>query len=258
MAGRRVKIIVSVIVLVLAIIVGWHLFTCGPCRNVTTKINMKKVNLITTDNIKIVGNYYPAEGERGVILAHQLGLDKSSWGNLPELLQKDGLAVLAIDLRGHGESDLKYQNFSNADFNNMTFDIESAQGYLQKAGKTKIDLVGSSIGANLSLIEKGNPPAGGSAGGGFVKIVALSPGLNFKGLDAEKGAKAIALQKLNKKDILLIASQDDVYSYDSAEMLERILDSESELITYQTGGHGIALLANQPELKNKIINFLNN
>ncbi|MFA6253839.1 MAG: alpha/beta fold hydrolase [Candidatus Paceibacterota bacterium] len=260
--GRQAKIVITAIVLILAIIVGWRLLTCGSCRSVVAKVplsakskNMEKVSLVTIDNIKIASDYYPAEGEKGIILVHQFGRDKNSWGDLPALLQKAELSVLAIDLRGHGESDLEYQNFTDLDFNNMAFDLEAGQTYLKQQGKTSVDLIGSSIGANLSLIEKGkNPPTGG----GFAKVVALSPGLNFKGLDAEKGSKAIAAQSLKNKEVLLIASADDVYSYDSLGILEKIIDGAGELLTYQTGGHGVALFSSQSELKTKIINFLNN
>src|SRR5205085_4037869 len=65
----------------------------------------KAVTLPTCDGWHIAGWYWPPSGKQapGVILLHQRGRDKSSWGNFPAQLTKQGYAVLAIDLRRHGE-----------------------------------------------------------------------------------------------------------------------------------------------------------
>src|SRR5512141_37699 len=42
-----------------------------------------------------------------VILAHQFHADRSGWAPLTEKLLARGIGVLALDLRGHGESAMK-------------------------------------------------------------------------------------------------------------------------------------------------------
>jgi len=68
----------------------------------------------TADGVKLVGDFYPSEkGKRApvVLLLHSVGQTRSgepqsrrNFGKLPELLQKEGYAVLAFDFRGHGDS----------------------------------------------------------------------------------------------------------------------------------------------------------
>jgi len=243
--SRRTKIVITAIILMSAALAGWRLFNCQSCRSGAKNIKMEKVNLITKDKIKIVGAYYPREGEKGIILVHQLGLDKNSWENWPEKLNQAGWSVLAIDLRGHGESDLKYQSFSKTDFNNMIFDVKAARDYLQKQGKTKLYIMGSSIGANLAIMATGENLTD--------KGVALSPGLNYKGLKPETAAKKI----IGPARILLISARDDNYSNESVKILSQIMTQSAEQIDFPSGGHGLNLLINQPILAGEIIKFLN-
>lgn len=208
----------------------------------------EKISFTTSDGVRLVSFYWEATGDRAVILAHQFARDKSSWGDLPEKLRQAGFSVLALDLRGHGESDLNYHNLTPADFNKMTLDIAAARAFLNEKGKTKQYLVGASIGANLALLEK--------ALGFFDKVVAVSPGLVFKGLNAEAAAQVIAGKDIAERSILLIAARDDGYSFSSNETLRQILGNKAETLEYQTGGHAADLLANQPVAKDAIIQFL--
>lgn len=69
---------------------------------------------VTADGVKIVGDFYPPGRGRGqrapcVILLHPVGPGKSSssrkdFGAMPRRLQAEGLAVVAFDFRGYGES----------------------------------------------------------------------------------------------------------------------------------------------------------
>ncbi len=65
---------------------------------------MQKTTFTTEDGIKISANYWPAKSENAVVLLHMLGRNKESWTSFAEKLKKAGFNVLAIDMRGHGES----------------------------------------------------------------------------------------------------------------------------------------------------------
>jgi len=240
------KIFLIVIIILIAIALIYSIINCPFCRDNKKTMAGENITLVTEDNIKIAGYYLASSGDKGVILAHQLGRDKNSWGDLPAKLNQVGWSVLAIDLRGHGESDLSYNNFSDADFQKMIYDIAAARNYLAKQGKTEIETIGSSIGANLAIMAVSQNSAD--------KGVALSPGLNFRGLMPEAAAKQIASN--GSVRILLVSAQDDKYSDESVGLLAAILGSTAQVISYSSGGHGISLLTNQPDLVDQVINFL--
>jgi alpha-beta hydrolase superfamily lysophospholipase len=67
---------------------------------------MEKVNFKTKDGVTIVGNYFKPRKEHApaFLLLHMMPATKESWNDFASHLQKEGFEVLAIDLRGHGES----------------------------------------------------------------------------------------------------------------------------------------------------------
>ncbi len=63
--------------------------------------------LITKDNFRIAITYYPSglkQDASVVVLLHGLSGNQLDWGVLPKQLQNEGYAVIAVDLRGHGQS----------------------------------------------------------------------------------------------------------------------------------------------------------
>ena len=66
----------------------------------------RAIRLTTADGIGIIGTYYPAQTDiaPAVLLLHGLGQTRTDWTAFARLLQQNGIAALAIDLRGHGES----------------------------------------------------------------------------------------------------------------------------------------------------------
>lgn len=208
----------------------------------------EKVSFLTKDNVKIVGNHYSGN-EQGVILIHMLGQNKESWKDFGEELNKNGFTVLAIDLRGHGESILKnnekisYLNFSSEEFNGMTNDIEAAVNFMREKDKTKIALIGASIGANLAVkysVEQNN----------VQKLVLLSPGLDYRGVTTDSSISLINVP------ILFAASNEDVSSAGATEALYEKAVSKKELLMLDLAGHGTNMLFKE-ELRQKIIEWLN-
>jgi len=118
------------------------------------------------------------------LLLHMMPATKESWNDFASIIQKNGYAALAIDLRGHGEStDMKgnrldYREFKDEEHRSSMNDIASAKEFL--AGKSEVDLsriaiAGASIGANLALWQA-------SIDKDVRLIMLLSPGLNYRGI----------------------------------------------------------------------------
>ncbi|MEK7539848.1 MAG: alpha/beta fold hydrolase, partial [Patescibacteria group bacterium] len=172
---------------------------------------MQKVSFITSDGATIHANYLKAQSSRAAILVHQFNSSKESYNGLGKLLNENGYGVLAIDLRGHGESrgqgSLANPTYlSGKDFQNMRLDLSAAQKFLSEKSYKDFFIVGASIGANLAIIY----PFESS---GFKAAVALSPGEDFKSL--------LPLQACQKTRVptMIVASREDAYSFESAKKI---------------------------------------
>ena len=78
---------------------------------VENKEEMAIVNLVTDDGINLKAIFFEANHDKGVILLPMLNRDKSSYDPLIPTLLENNYTVLALDLRGHGESDLSWKSF---------------------------------------------------------------------------------------------------------------------------------------------------
>jgi alpha-beta hydrolase superfamily lysophospholipase len=200
----------------------------------------EKVSLKTKDQQVLKSNFYNTPNNKGkcVLLLHQYSKNKESWSELIPRLIKNKRAVLALDLRGHGESTGNYKDFSEEDFANMSIDVNTAIKFLEENGfkKENISLIGTSIGANLAQNY--------SASNTNDKTILLSPGFNYKGINLQiKDTKA-----------LVVVSKEDDYSYKTVKDIEKTCPF-MECIYLEDKGHGIYLLDN--ELISSINLFLN-
>jgi dienelactone hydrolase len=209
--------------------------------------------LTTSDKYRIAAWYYPSKGKAcpGVILLHQRGKDKSSWGSLPGKLTEEGYCVLAIDLRGHGESldpsgaPIALNSLGDPDYQAMLNDVKAAHEFLaaQKGvAGDRIGIIGASIGANLAIIY--------SAGDRNVRaVVALSPGLNYKSLQPLP-----AMTALDKRPLFLIASKGDAVSFDCIQKLRDAAVKEEPVSfrAFDGSAHGTEILAAQEGLDTTI------
>jgi alpha-beta hydrolase superfamily lysophospholipase len=156
---------------------------------------------------------------------------------------------LAIDLRGHGESEMGprgFQIFSNKDHQASIEDVEVAVNFFVGQGLPlkKIILIGASIGANLALQFQSEHPE-------IKTSILLSPGLNYRGVETELVAK-----KINENQAVFITAggETDEYSTETAQMLFNMLKSKNKkLKIIENAGHGTEILNSQRFLINEII-----
>lgn len=188
------------------------------------------------DGHKIAYTYYNG-GHKGIILLHELDGNKEEWQSLTRELEREDFSYLAIDLRGHGESQGEWVNFDSDDFKNMIYDVKIAGKFLKERGVQIKGIVGANIGANLALKY--------AKLWDIDKLVLLSPGINYRGV-------VIINDMVNYTgDVLVIAAIDDSYSYTTGQMFQR--DINASFIKASGVAHGMDLL---PDMNRYIIDFL--
>ena len=193
--------------------------------------------LKTSDGKTISYAEYSAETGKGVILLHRLGRSKETWEPFAKDLNSEGYYVIAIDLRGHGESEGDWRKFEESDFRAMKHDVKSAYDYLKEKRIMKISVIGESIGANTAI--------NFGAENDVNLVVALSPSFNYKGIMTEGSAKRI------KTAVLSAVSKEDVQSYSDTLKLNELYSGEKDLLIYENKGHGTNMFQGT-NLKEKI------
>lgn len=186
----------------------------------------EKISIENSEGVKLVGELYrPTQSKKGVILFHMLGGSKKDWGGLIDQLVENNLTVLAADLRGHGESAGR-----DSDYQLMREDVIKWISFLNnRTGDQEVFLIGASIGANLAVEAAQNDS-------GVKKIVLLSPGLDYRGINIEE---AIAQIKI---PTLAIASKEDQYSFSSTGTLKE-KNNAIETVELENAGHGTSMLS---------------
>lgn len=192
-----------------------------------------------------------------IILMHMLSDDRWVWRKIPKKLVKENYAVLAIDLRGHGDSvyigkRLKvWRQFDSTDWKKMPKDLNLFLDAINKDRRfpmvdtEHIGIIGASIGANAAINFAAYDPAKR-----VEAIVALSPGLEYHGLETFEPLSHY------EKALFLIASKEDSYAAESTERLYRFILGKKKLIIYKEMGHGTDMLVNDPPAIDKIIDWL--
>jgi alpha-beta hydrolase superfamily lysophospholipase len=215
----------------------------------------QSVRITTHDGVSVAGTYVATDHPRAwAVLAHMMPATKESFGPFALALADAAIASLAIDLRGHGESDggpTGYQHFTDQQHQRSLLDIDAAVEYLRSRGADEehIFLVGASIGANVSLQCLASRAA-------LPGAVLLSPGVDYRGILAKE--YIVALRR--GQGIFIASSQDDGYNAQEVEELWGLVPDgvikEKEI--YARAGHGTTMLEKEPSLTKKIIQFIHN
>jgi dienelactone hydrolase len=211
-----------------------------------------EVNLKTTDGCVLTGTFtMPAPARKGgrvpvVILAHQFRSTRAGWGDLPDRLNARGIATLALDLRGHGESlgtNRVTEDFlasaKSVGFDKIPGDLALAAAWARKQkgiDKRRLALAGSSVGAFASVL--------GAREAKAVVVLALSPaGAVAWGEGALDQLKTAQIR--SRAATLVFASEQDKGAMESAQALSGL---PGTAISIRAGDeHGFAYLKTRTE-----------
>jgi pimeloyl-ACP methyl ester carboxylesterase len=177
----------------------------------------------------------------GVLLVHDRGRDRTTWDELAARLQAAGYAVLAMDLRGHGETG------GGVNWPLAQDDVRVVLGQLAGLpgiNHTQLVVIGAGIGANLGLNACADQV--GCAG-----VVMLSPGLDYRGITT---AEAIA--RLGSRPVLIVASENDDNNPADSITLDGLAAGDHQLVIYPAAGHSTDMFATEPGLLDLIPDWL--
>ena len=180
-----------------------------------------------------------------VVLVHKLGRSRRDWDAVASRLASEGIGALAIDLRGHGESQPAAAPAAPPEFTAMLADVTAARKYLATRADvqhSRIGVAGASIGANLAVLA-------GAADASIGSLALLSPSLDYRGLRIEAASRKIA------RPMLLVAGDDDAYAGRTVKDLQKAGGGVREVLVLSRAGHGTTMLSRDPDLVRALVDW---
>jgi dienelactone hydrolase len=227
---------------------------------------VRAVRLFTTDDVEIHAAYYPTTADRApaVMLLHGFDGSRDDWNSVAPLLQRNGLAALAVDLRGHGQSlrrltadgpqFVNRRKFQTKDYQDMLLDLNAAYEWLgDQPGidPERIAIVGAGLGANLAVRYAAFNEE-------IAALVLLSPTLNYQGVRTDT-----LIVKIGCRPLRIATARQDSISMAAARKLvalrqEHGLSTDTNELVAATGQlSGTALLTGVKDLPAILFNWLN-
>jgi hypothetical protein len=230
------------------------LFLCLPALLCAAQPRTQDMSLTTPDGFLLKGTLTvpPQLGPRPVvILAHQFQADRSGWQPLAGLLNAKGIATLAMDLRGHGQSTRKngtavavtpdYLASAQAvGFDRIPADLGQAAAWVRRQpgiDPRRLGLAGSSLGAFCSLLAA---PAIRP-----VAVMTLSPAGNGAFGEDARARMVLAVERAHAA-VLVMAAEDDPEAAANARAIKDVFGVHARIVPGKD--HGFALLPGEAEI----------
>jgi dienelactone hydrolase len=223
------------------------LLSAGPAA-----AQQRAVDLTAPDSVRLKATLFPASAPGpGVLLLHQCNRQRTSWDGLGQRLASAGFHVLALDLRGFGESggdrfaqlppgtQAKVQALWPGDIDVAFRHLVSQPGVRRDA----IGVAGASCGVNNAVQAARRHPE-------VKSLVLLSGHTNLEGRRFLRSGRRVPA-------FLALADDDEFpQSVVTTQWLYSLTASpEKRLVRYATGGHGADVFAPHPELMDAIVDW---
>ena len=211
---------------------------------------VERITLVTNDGKTIIGDYAGKPGEPAVLMLHMMPSIRASWREFSEKLNSAGFQTLAVDLRGHGESEggpTGYKRLSDEEHQASINDVEAAIAYLKSKSASNLFIAGASIGANLALWYASEHQE-------IRGIILLSPGLDYRAIKTEAYARALRPGQA----VYYVASRDDTYSADTVDTLSLQTPSgaKKDVKIFERAGHGTTVFEREPGFMDELAEWL--
>lgn len=217
----------------------------SPVTTAATIGAQRNVTLRTEDGVTLAASWYepsmrPAPA---VILVHMLNRSRHDWDALAARLSSAGIGALAIDLRGHGDSQGMAPPAAPPEYAAMAADVTAARRFLASRPEvvhSRLGVAGASLGATLAVLASGDAS--------IASLALLSPALDYRGVRIEATARKFG------RPMLLVASNDDGYASRSVKDLQKGPGTR-EVVILNQAGHGTAMLSRNPDLAGTLVDW---
>jgi alpha-beta hydrolase superfamily lysophospholipase len=200
------------------------------------------VRFRAADGVRLLGVML-GRGPAAVVLAHEAGsMTLCSWLPYGRALARRGYRVLVFDARGQGSSSTSRS--PSRQFR-VDLDVAGAVREMRRRGARSVVLAGGSFGAMASIAAGGSirPPVDG--------VVPVSPGLSYRGLDAEAAAR-----RLNVPTLFVVAQEDADFPEAARRLHDATATQDKRLLVVAGYGHGSAVLADSAEARAAVDRFI--
>lgn len=197
-------------------------------------IQPETIVLTAEDGLDLVGDFYLLNPDAAtVVLLHQIYRTRVDWQPYAELLNASGFNVLAVDLRGWGDTggDIFWEQAVD--------DVALWLLWLREVAGVQpdtISLMGSSMGSSLALVGCAQDPLCATA-------IAVSPGWSYYGISVQEAFST----QLQDRPVLLVYAERD--SYPRRGVPQMLTASPNpDLITVQAypgNAHGMDLMGQE-------------
>jgi pimeloyl-ACP methyl ester carboxylesterase len=205
------------------------------------------IQLRSSDGQRIHAQEHAVKGStKSVLFVHMEKGSADDWEFFAKRLKRSGFTTLAIDLRGHGASQIASGSLQKSDWAKMKADVIAGVDRLEKKGMKSIVVVGASIGANLALQVAAEDLR-------VSQTVLLSPGHNIKGVRVEG-----LLANYGDRPLFVAVSAEDGYASKTGLLLDSQAQGPHTLEILSGAGKGSKMLDRDPSLASTIQNWLNN
>jgi dienelactone hydrolase len=224
---------------------------CLPALLSAAQPVIRDMSLTTPDGFVLTGTLTvpPQPGRRPVvILVHQFQADRSGWKPLADLLNAKGVATLALDLRGHGQSTWKagqtvavtpdfLASGQAVGFDRIPADLTQVAAWVRRQPSIdprRLALAGSSLGAFASLLAAPDLHP--------VAVLVLSPAGNGAFGD-DAGARMVRAVDQAHAAVLVMAAQDDQEAADNARAIKDVFGVWARIVPGKD--HGFAFFPSE-------------
>lgn len=214
-----------------------------PTEIPTAYVEPETIVLRAEAGVFLVGDFYLVDPlSPTVILLHQLYTNRTSWESVTEVLLGAHYNVLAVDLRGYGESSGSINWHKAVGDTQLWFDwLRTEAGVRGDA----ISTMGSSMGSTLAIV--------GCANDALCKTsIAISPGWDYYGIIL---GDALSIGMKDRPMMILYAERDRWPALGMPE-IEEVATGLLEINTFPANAHGMDVLKQHEETLPLILSWL--